>query len=239
MSEVGYQSLQTDNEVKEMCLLREAIRNLREGDGWTAARKGLGNTLADTDPHMELVLAKLGMAALYSHRDWLWDEAPMESLTAFTPPEFAYIIRERKDKLEDWIPVCWYKLNNAQEKLVLDEARARLEAIKKTQIAAARSTEIQQRKKEVRRRLSLEMKKFAEEMDAQMQNPVWLAMQLQDYFGANDLDMDNLPPLADLQTRYNKAHRKDSEKVHKATLAPLPESKTYHEISMMFTMDYI
>lgn len=239
MSEFGYRSVLTDPEIRGTYLLREAIRELHDGDDcWTAASKGVGDTLAEADPHMELVLAKLGLAAMYEHRDGLWGEPTMASLTAFVPPEFGCEIRKRKDeKPEDWIPVCWYKLNEAQEKLVLDEARVRLAAIQEAQTSTERSAKIRRNKQEAKRRLSLEMKRIAEEMEAHLQDPVWLATRLRDYFGVDDLDMDNLPSLADLQARYDRADREHSEEMRRATLAPLPDCDEAHEVPLMFAMD--
>ena len=238
MTEFGYRSVRSDPEIRGTYLLREAIRELRDGDSWAVASKGVGDTLAEANPYMEFILAKLGMAALYEHRDRLWGEAKMASLTALVPPEFGCEIRKRKgEELKDWIPVCWYRLNEAQEKLVLDEARARLAAISEAQISAERSAKIRQNKQEAKRRFSLEMKRIAEEMEAHLRDPVWLAMQLRDYFGVDDLDMDNLPPLADLQARYDRADREHSEEMRRATLAPLPDCDGAHEIPLMFAMD--
>ena len=237
MDEFGYRSLLTDSEIRETHQLCEAVRALRSGDSWEAACKGVGDTLAEADLYMELVLAKLGIAALYEHRDQLWGEATRASFTCFASPEFACEIRKRKEKLEDWIPVCWYKPNEAQEKMVLDEVRTRLAAVKDAETSAERSAKIRRNKQETKRRLSLEMKRFAEEMEAHLRDSVWLATQLRDYFGVDDIDTDNLPPLAELQERYNRADREHSEEMRRATLAPLPDDEESHNILLMFSMD--
>lgn len=236
MSEFGYRSLLADPDVQELYRLRKVVHQLYEADAdWGVACAGVGDTLANADPNTELILAKLGMAAMYEHRDRLWGEATLASLTAFVPPEFGCEIRKRKDeRLEDWIPVCWHVLNEVQKQLVIEDAKQRVAEMER--VAAERSKRIRLNKQEIKQRLSLEMKQIREEMERNRQNPHWLAQQLRSRYGADDLDADNLPPLTVLQERYERAEEQENETIRKATLAPVP-GKEPDNIPMMFAME--
>ena len=175
------------------------------------------------------------MAAMYEHRDRLWGETTLASLTAFVPPEFACKIRKRKDERhEDWIPVCWHVLNEVQKQLVIDDAKQRVAEVER--VSAERSERIRLNKQEIKQRLSLEMKQIQEEMERNLQNPQWLARQLRARYGADDLDTDNLPPLTVLRERYERAEEQENETIRKATLAPVPGEEP-DNIPLMFEMD--
>lgn len=236
MSELGYRKLLSDPDVQNSYRLQEAALNLYEaGVDWEVACKGVGDTLAEVDPHTELVLAKLGIAAMYQHRECLYGDATMTSLTAFAPPEWACEIREKKfEKQHEWIPVCWYVLNEVQKQMVIEDAKQQVAEVKR--IAAERSKQIRINKEEIKRRLSFEMKQILEEMERNLKNPQWLAQQLQTRYGADDLDADNLPPLAELQERYKRAEEQENERIRRETLAPVPGDEP-DNIHLIFEMD--
>jgi len=227
MTESVYRDLLSDPDIQNSYKLREAVQNLyKAGVDWEVACKGVGDTLADVDPHMELVLAKLGIAAMYEHR---------EQLTAFAPPQFACEIRKRKfERQQQWIPVCWYVLKEVQKSMVIEGAKQQVAEVER--IAAERSARVRINKQEIRRRLSLEMKQILEAMERNMKNPQWLAQQLQTRYGADDLDADNLPPLAELQERYKREEEEEYEMIRKRTLAPVPGDEP-DNIPLMFEMD--
>jgi len=236
MTESVYRDLLSDPDIQYSHRLRDVVQKLYKADAdWEVACDGVGDTLADVDPHTELILAKLGLAAKYEHRDRLWGKATLTSLTAFAPPEFACEIRNRQDdQQEDWIPVCWYVLNEAQKQMVIDDAKHRVAEVKR--VATERSERIRINKQEIKQRLSLEMKHILEDMEHNLKNPQWLARQLKTRYGADDLDADNLPPLTDLQERYEQAEELEYETIRKATLAPVPGNEP-DNIPLMFEMD--
>lgn len=235
---MSYQNLLlSDPDVQKSYRLQKTLHNLYEaGTDWKVACAGIGNTLADADPYMELILAKLGMAALYNHRNRLTGKATMTSVVCFAPPEYAFQIREWKDECQqEWIPVCWYVMNEIQKHMVIRDAKQRI--VEMEQMVADRLERIRLNKKEMKQRLSLEMKQILEELERNKKNPHWLAQQLKTRYGADDIDTDKLPLLSELQERYERAEEQENETIRRATLAPVPGNEP--DNILMFEMDFL